>query len=304
MNLLIVGSLSLDTVETPYGKVEDVLGGSTAYVSAAASYFAPVRIVGIVGDDFPMAEFEFLKARNVDFAGLVVEKGKTFRWGGRYHKNMNIRDTLFTELNVFENFNPVVPPEYADSEYVFLANIQPDLQLHVLEQMKKPKFVAMDTMNFWISGMPKDLEKIISKVDLLIVNDQEIQELSGEDNLFVGARKVQAMGPDMLIVKKGEHGALLINKESYFQAPAFPLEQLKDPTGAGDSFAGGFMGYLAGTDDLSEMNLRRAVIYGSALASFCVEDFSLENLKQLKLADIRKRFAKFHEMTHFDASNI
>lgn len=304
MNLLVVGSLSLDSVETPYGKVTDVIGGSTAFVSAAASYFSTVRIVGVVGDDFPMKEFDFLKERNVDLTGLAVEKGKTFRWGGKYHTNMNMRDTLFTELNVFEKFNPVVPQAYKDSEYVFLANIQPDLQLNVLEQMKKPKLVAMDTMNFWISGMPEELKKIISKVDLLIVNDQEIQELSGEDNIFVGARKVQAMGPRMLIVKKGEHGALLVSNDSYFWAPAYPLEQLKDPTGAGDSFAGGFMGYLAGTDDLSEANLRRAVIYGSVLASFCVEDFSINRLKNLSMADIKSRFTRFMQMTQFDAGNF
>lgn len=304
MSLLVVGSLSLDDVETPYGEVKNVIGGSTTYFSAAASCFTPVRIVGVVGNDFPMEEFNFLKERKVDFSGLTVKQGKTFHWGGKYHRNMNVRDTLFTELHVFENFNPIVPQSYRDSKYIFLANIQPDLQLHVVEQMANPKFVAMDTMNFWISGMLEELKKIISRVDLIIINDQEIKDLSEENNIFIGARKVQAMGPKMIIIKKGEHGAILITEESLFWAPAYPLEKLKDPTGAGDSFAGGFMGYLAGTDDLSESNLRRAMIYGSTLASFCVEDFSINRLKNLSMTEIKNRFSKFQDMIQFDAENL
>lgn len=290
MNVLVVGSISLDTVETPVGKVTEVIGGSTSFFSLAASYFAPVRIVGVVGDDFPMAEIEFMKERGVDLAGIQILPGKTFRWGGKYFDNMNMRETLFTDLNVFEQFDPVLPEQYRDSEYVFLANIQPDLQLNVLKQVEQPKFVAMDTMNFWISGMLPELKETISQVNLLTINDQEVQELSGESNVMIGAKKILEMGPQALIVKRGEYGASLITADSYFWIPAYPVEELNDPTGAGDTFAGGLMGYLVKTDDISEPNIRRAIVYGSALASFCVEDFSIYRLKNLTKAAIHQRF--------------
>jgi len=297
MNVLVVGSICLDSVETTEAKVTDVVGGSSSFFSAAASYFTQVRIVGVIGNDFPLQTLNFLKAREVNLTGVRVMPGKTFRWGGKYHENMNFRETLFTELNVFENFNPILPPEYHDSQYVFLANIQPDLQLNVLSQVHKPKFVAMDTMNFWISGMLPALKKTISKVDLLTINDQEVQELSGESNLFNGAKKILKMGPKVLIIKRGEYGAALVTENSYFWAPAYPVEKLTDPTGAGDTFAGGLMGYLAKTEDLSEPNLRRAIVYGTALASFAVEEFSIDRLKTLQKSEIQQRFLKLLDIT-------
>jgi len=300
MSVLVVGSISLDTVETPVGKVTDVVGGSTTYFSCAASYFAPVRIVGIVGEDFPRAEIEFLKARQVDLTGLKIVPGKTFRWGGKYFDNMNQRDTLFTELNVFETFNPQLPPAYRDSEYVFLANIQPDLQLNVLNQVERPQFVAMDTMNYWIAGMLSELKKTLARVNLLVINDQEVQELSGEDNVLQGARQILKMGPQAIVVKRGEYGAQLITPTAIFWVPAYPVEHLCDPTGAGDTFAGGLMGYLARTSDFSEANLRRAIVYGSALASFCVEDFSINRIKNLTLNQIRQRFLGLLDMIKCD----
>lgn len=296
MKLVVVGSISLDTVETPVGKVSEAIGGSTTFFSAAASYFAPVQIVGVVGEDFPMEKIEFLKERQADFQGLQVLPGKTFRWGGKYHDNMNMRDTLFTELNVFEQFDPQLPEVYQNTPYVFLANIQPDLQLNVLNQVNKPKFVAMDTMNFWISGMLNELKETISRVNLLTINDQEVQELSGELNVMKGAQKILAMGPQALIIKRGEYGAGLVTPKTQFWIPAFPVENLVDPTGAGDTFAGGFMGYLSQTDDISEPNMRRAVVYGSVLASFCVEDFSLDRLVKLSKGEIQTRYRKILDM--------
>lgn len=301
MSVVVVGSISLDTVETPYGKVVDTLGGSTTFFVCAASYFAPVKIVGVVGEDFPMNDIDFLKKRGADFSGLQVLPGKTFKWGGKYLENMNIRETLFTELNVFESFNPVLPESYKDTPYVFLANIQPDLQINVRRQVNNPKFVAMDTMNFWISGMLSELKAALTYVDLLTINDQEVQELSGENNVIKGARKILGMGPKALIIKRGEFGAGLVTNNSSFWIPAYPLEEFKDPTGAGDTFAGGFMGYLAMTDDVSEMNLRRAIIYGSALASFCVEDFSYYRLKNLTKKEINERYQKIVDMIKCEA---
>jgi len=296
MKLVVVGSISLDTVETPVGKVTEAIGGSTTFFSAAASYFAPVQIVGVVGDDFPMKKIEFLRKRQADFQGLQILPGKTFRWGGKYLENMNLRETLFTELNVFEQFDPHLPEVYQHTPFVFLANIQPDLQLNVLNQVQRPKFVAMDTMNFWITGMLKELRAIISRVNLLTINDQEVLELSGETTVLKGARRILEMGPQALIIKRGEYGAGLVTLKSQFWIPAFPVENLVDPTGAGDTFAGGFMGYLARTDDISEANMRRAVVYGSALASFCVEDFSLDRLVDLSKIEIQARYRKILDM--------
>lgn len=300
MSILVVGSAALDTVETPFGSVEDALGGSAIYFSAAASYFAPVNLVAVVGDDFPREQIEFLKKKNVDFSGLEVASGKTFRWGGKYGFDLNERDTLFTHLNVFEKFEPKIPDSYKNSEYIFLANIGPDLQMDVLKQIQAPKLVALDTMNYWIGGNLPALRETLKRVDVLIINDSEVRQLANEANLVKASKIVQEMGPKTLIIKKGEHGALLITRNSFFWAPAYPLEIIYDPTGAGDTFAGGFMGYMARSDDISIDNLKRAVVFGSAMASFCVEKFSLERLKNLSDEEIRTRFKEFWQMTNFD----
>lgn len=300
MSILVVGSAALDTVETPFGTVEDALGGSAIYFSAAASYFAPVNLVAVVGDDFPKEKIEFLKKKNVDFSGLEVADGKTFRWGGKYGFDLNDRDTLFTHLNVFEKFEPKIPNSYKNSEYIFLANIGPDLQMNVLKQIQSPKLVALDTMNYWIGGDLPALRETLKHVDVLIVNDSEVRQLAYEANLVKSSKIVQEMGPKTLIIKKGEHGALLITPDSFFWAPAYPLEFIYDPTGAGDTFAGGFMGYMAKSDDISIDNLKRAVVFGSTMASFCVEKFSLERLENLTEKEIRKRFYEFWQMTNFD----
>lgn len=300
MSVLVVGSMALDTVKTPFGKVDDALGGSATYFSAAASYFTGVNVVAVVGNDFPHDQIEFLKKRNVNFDGMETKPGKTFRWGGKYDFDLNQRDTLFTHLNVFEKFDPELPDHYKNTPYLFLANIHPELQLKVLQKMKQPKLVVMDTMNFWIGGNPDSLKKVLKSVDILIINDSEVRQLSSDINLFSGANKIQKMGPKIVVIKKGEHGALLVEEGRYFWAPAFPLLTLQDPTGAGDTFAGGFVGYLAKVDDYSHNNLRRAIIYGSTLASFCVEKFSLEKLKKLSLVDIEDRYRQFIDMTRCD----
>ncbi|TAK56653.1 MAG: sugar kinase [Bacteroidetes bacterium] len=302
MSLLVVGSLALDTVETPFGSVQDALGGSAMYISTVASYFVtPVRMVGVVGGDFPKSAIEFLESRHVDTEGLqIIEKEKTFRWGGRYHYDLNARDTLFTELNVFEKFNPVIPESYKSSTYVCLGNIDPVLQRRVVEQLHKPRLVVGDTMNFWIDRRYEELKKTLERMDILIINDSEARLLAQEPNLIRASRKILKMGPKVIIIKKGEHGALLFTEKTFFSAPAFPLENIYDPTGAGDTFAGGFIGWIARTDDLSEENLRRAVIYGSTLASFCVERFSLERFKELSYLEIQDRFHEFRRLTNFD----
>ncbi|MEJ2049065.1 MAG: PfkB family carbohydrate kinase [Calditrichota bacterium] len=299
MSILVVGSIALDTVETPYGKVKDSPGGSALYFSAAASFFAPVNIVGVVGEDFDFNLIDFLKTRQVDFSGLKVEKGETFRWGGRYHDNMNSRDTLFTYLNVFETFNPVIPENYRNSKFVFLANIQPELQLKVLKSIDSPTLTILDTMNFWISGSRAALEKVIQHVDVMILNDEEIRELTGIQNINIASRVILKMGPKVLVVKKGEHGAFLITRDDFFAAPAYPVEKVVDPTGAGDSFAGGFVGYLAGRTQLNEDDFRKAVAYGSIVASFSVESFSFDMLKRISREDIDKRLENFRKMTQF-----
>lgn len=300
MSVLVVGSVALDTVETPFGKVDDAVGGSATYFSAAASYFTGVNVVAVVGDDFPHDQIEFLKLRNVNFDGLVTRPGKTFRWGGKYDFDLNQRETLFTHLNVFENFDPDLPESFRATPYLFLANIHPDLQLKVLQKMNRPRLVVMDTMNFWIERTPDSLKKVLKQIDILIVNDSEVRQLAETPNLFTGAKTIQQMGPKVLVIKKGEHGALLVDNGNYFWAPAFPLEELQDPTGAGDTFAGGFVGYLARVDDFSNRNLRKAVIYGSTLASFCVEKFSLEKLKNLSQQEIENRYQRFIEMIKCD----
>lgn len=300
MSILVVGSVAYDTVETPYGKTDDALGGAAVYFSAAASFFAPVNLVGVVGDDFHPQDLDFLRKKNVDLAGLEVKKGKTFRWGGTYHADMNSRDTNFTHLNVFEDFYPNIPDSYRDSEYIFLANIGPELQMEVLKQVNSPKLVALDTMNFWIDGNPEGLKAVLKQVDILMINDAETRQLAGIENLVLAAKKILTMGPNILIIKKGEHGAMMVTDDTFFWAPAFPLETIFDPTGAGDTFAGGFMGYLARSGDLQVMNLKRAVVYGSTLASFCVEKFSMERLKEITEKDIQERYMQFWHMTNFE----
>ena len=302
MSLLIVGSLGLDTVETPFDKVENALGGSATYISLAASYFSsPVNMVGVVGSDFPKKYIDLMEEHGVDLEGLqIVEGGKTFRWGGKYHYDLNVRDTLFTELNVFEKFDPKIPDNYKKAKYVCLGNIDPVLQSRVLDQLDKPQFVVCDTMNYWINGMKDELLKLLKRVNVLIINDSEARLLSKEPNLIRAAKMIREMGPEILIIKKGEHGAMLFTNETIFSAPAYPMESIFDPTGAGDTFAGGFTGYLHKTRDLSPDNMKRAVVYGSSMASFCVEKFSTNGLEDLSYLRIQDRFREFMKLSRFD----
>lgn len=304
MSVLVVGSMAYDSVITPEDKRDKALGGSAMFFSSAASFFTPVNLVAVVGEDFDKQELDFLIKRGVNLDGLATEKGETFRWKGRYLDDMNERETIYTHLNVFEHFDPVLPESYRNNRFVFLANINPDLQYNVLDQIEKPDFVAMDTMNFWITGTPDELQKTLEKVDALIINDSEVRLLSKEQNIMIGARKIQEMGPRILIVKRGEYGALLIHGNSFFNCPAFPVEQLFDPTGAGDTFAGGFVGYLARTGVVDNENLRRAVVYATALASFCVEAFSADRLKELTTLEIQNRTEEIYHMTRFELENI
>lgn len=298
--ILVVGSVAFDSVETPFGKAEEVLGGSATYFSTSASFFAGVNLVAVVGEDFPEAHIKSLSTKGIDLAGLRKVPGKTFRWKGYYGYDLNQAHTLETHLNVFSSFNPEIPAAYTDAPFVFLANIDPELQMKVLEQVKRPKLVACDTMNFWIEGKPEALKELLRKVDLFVINEGEARELSGEASLVKAAKVILGYGPRTLIVKRGEYGALMFNGGSVFSAPAYPLEDIFDPTGAGDTFAGGLMGYLANTGDISEKNIRRAIIFGSVMASFNVEAFSLERLEKLTLPEINERFAQFKVLTHFE----
>ena len=300
MSILVVGSVALDSVETPFGTRDRVLGGSATYFATSASFFTDVNLVAVVGEDFPEEHTRFLASRNVDLSGLARVPGKTFHWKGRYGYDLNEAQTLETHLNVFESFKPVIPAAYADADYLILANIDPELQMEVLNQVKKPKVIACDTMNFWISSKPQALKDVISRVDFLIINEGEARQLSGEANLIRAAKAILGMGVSNLIVKRGEHGVLMFNGSSVFAAPAFPLEEIFDPTGAGDTFAGGFMGYLANTGNLSEEGVRQAVIFGSVMASFNVEAFSLDRLKSLTYQEIEARYRSFKKMTHFE----
>jgi len=302
LGLLVVGSLALDSVETPFDKVDDALGGSSTYISLAASYFSgPIQLVGVVGSDYPQEYIDLLSKHNVDLEGLqIIEGGKTFRWGGKYHYDLNIRDTLFTDLNVFEKFDPVIPDKYKKSKYLCLGNIAPTLQQRVLDQMDNTQFVVCDTMNFWIEGMKDELIELLKRVNVLIINDSEARLLSNEPNLIKASKLIREMGPECLIIKKGEHGAMLFTDDTIFSAPAYPMEMIYDPTGAGDSFAGGFIGYLYKTRDLSPENMKRAVIYGSAMASFCVEKFSTKALEYLSYLRIQDRFREFINLSRFD----
>ena len=299
MSVVVVGSVAFDTVVTPYGEVKDALGGAATFFSVAASYFCPVRIVAIVGEDFDDTHLRVLHDHGVDTTGLERVAGKTFRWGGEYSWNLNARETLFTELNVFDGFRPQLPDSYSDSPYVFLANIDPELQFDVLQQVKSPRLVACDTMNYWIEGKPEALRETLGKVDVLLINDEEARELSGEYNLVDAADRIGELGPAAVVIKRGEHGALAFIGNEFFTVPAFPLRQLADPTGAGDSFAGGFMGYLAKTGDHGPDGLRRAIVFGSVMASFCVEQFSLDALRELNESQIAQRYRSFQSLTRF-----
>ncbi len=299
MSVLVVGSIALDTVETPFGKREEILGGSATFFSYTCSYFTPVSLVGVVGEDFPPEYRELLAEKGIDIQGLQTRPGKTFRWGGAYHGDMNQAKTEFTDLNVFEDFHPEIPEALRESEYVFLANIDPPLQLEVLSAVKKPRLAVGDTMNLWIELKKDELVEVIKRLDIFIINDAEARQLTGEVSLHLAAKAILALGPSQVVVKKGEHGAMLFSGDEVFSAPALPLEKIVDPTGAGDSFAGGFMGYLAKTGKTDVGTLRRAVIYGSVMASFNVEDFSLNRLKKLEWDDIEDRYQEFVKLTRF-----
>jgi sugar/nucleoside kinase (ribokinase family) len=304
MSLLAVGTVAFDDIETPAGRAEKVVGGACTYISLAASYFVkPIRIVSVVGDDFPDEMLRYMEHRGVELDGLQIKKGeKSFFWAGKYHSNFNSRDTLDTQLNVLANFDPVVPEQWRQAEYLMLGNLTPQVQMSVLEQLtKRPKLVALDTMNFWMDIAMDDLKKVLTKIDVLTINDEEARQLSGEHSLLKAAKVIYGMGPKYVIIKKGEHGALLFHRgEDMFFCPALPLAEVIDPTGAGDTFAGGFMGWIAKTDDTSFENMKRAIVYGSAMASFCVEQFSIERLKGLTPAMISHRVKMFGDLVKVD----
>ena len=300
MSLLVVGSVALDSVETPFGKADEVLGGSATFFSASASNFTPVQVVGVVGSDYPVAKLEPLKKRGVDFAGLEHAEGSSFRWRGRYRHDLNSAETLETHLGVFSNFHPKIPAQFRKAPFVFLGNIDPRLQLEVLTQIEKPKLVACDTMNFWIESRRPDIVKLLGHVDAITLNDGEARQLTDNNNLVKAAKWIMGKGPTLVIIKKGEHGAFMFTTDTVFFAPAYPLEEVFDPTGAGDSFAGGFMGHLARTGDLSEENLRRAVIYGSAMGSFAVEKFSIQRLLEVDKDQIVRRLREFRRLVAFE----
>lgn len=305
MDIVVVGSLALDSVATPWGEADDMLGGSASYFSVAASYYAPVHLVAVAGQDLPARATEIFGARGVDLAGLERVEGKTFRWGGRYHENMNQRDTLFTHLNVFEHFHPKLPESYRNSELVFLANIHPSLQLEVLDQVDQPELVAMDTMNLWIETARDDLKKVLEHVDLLFLNDEEARQLSGHDQLWPAVEAVRAMGPQWVVVKKGEHGAVLFADEERFAVPAVLLEKVFDPTGAGDTFAGGFLGHLARSRRHGELDmevLRECMIQGTVMASFVTEQFGVDRIVDLSAGEIAARRAQLAELVRWPSS--
>jgi sugar/nucleoside kinase (ribokinase family) len=300
MKLLVVGSIALDTVETPFGREENILGGSASYFSLAASMFTDVCAVAVVGKDFPEEHLDLFRSKGIELNGVKREDGHTFRWEGRYGYDLGDPETLGTHLNVFENFKPVLPDEYKDIEYVFLANIDPELQLSVLNQIKSPKLVACDTMNYWIENKPEALKEVIKRVDILMLNDSETRILAKEPRITHAARTVLDLGPKVLIVKRGEYGALMFSKEGIFWAPSYPLEEVIDPTGAGDSFAGGFMGFIAGQNIADHVGYKTAVVFGSVIASFTVENFSVRRLAQLKRTDVDKRFTAFLQLSRLD----
>ena len=301
MGVLVVGTVTLDTVETPSERVEDVLGGSGVYAAVAASFFkGPVQLIGVIGADFPHTYTDFLEIQGVDLQGLKrVDNGKSFRWGGRYAEDFNVRDTLFTELNVVANFQPVLPHAYKETPYLFLANNSPALQLSIIEQATNPKLIVCDTMDFWINEEREALEALLARVDILILNDSEALLFTGDSNLMRAAQAILRYGPKRVIIKKGEHGAISVTESSFFAAPAYPLTQVTDPTGAGDSFAGGMMGYLASIGDTSEEAIRSAMVYGAVVASFNIEDFSINRQKDVQFSEISSRYRELQEATRF-----
>ena len=304
MSLLAVGTVAFDDIETPFGRAEMVVGGAATYITLAASYFTKdLGIVSVIGDDFPDEELDYLRSRGINMDGLQVKAGeRSFFWSGRYHNNLNDRDTLDTQLNVLGDFDPVLPESYKDADYLMLGNLTPSIQKKVIEQLnQRPKLIALDTMNFWMNTAMESLLEVLKMIDVLVINDEEARQLSGEHSLVKAAEAIHHMGPKFVVIKKGEHGALLFEGGNIFFAPALPLAEVYDPTGAGDTFAGSFIGYLAKTEDLSFENMKRAVIYGSAMASFCVEKFSIERLKGLSNKEIKERIAAFVELVNFDA---
>ena len=298
--ILTVGSVAFDTVKTPFGEASRVVGGAATYFAVAASFFTEVRVVAVVGEDFGAESINVFDGRRIDLAGLQRVPGETFRWKGEYSLDLNTRKTIYTHLNVFENFQPVIPENFRPTPFVFLANIHPRLQLEVLEQVHAPSFVALDTMNYWIEGTPDELAKVLKQVHVVIINDEEARELSGESNLIKAARAIQGMGPQRVVIKRGEHGVLMTRGDDFFAVPGMPLETVFDPTGAGDTFAGGFVGYLAAAPQVTDEIVTKAIIAGSALASFAVGDFGLDALLRLTDSDIKDRFSDFKRLTHFD----
>ena len=299
MSILVVGTVAFDSIETPFGSAERVLGGSASYFAVAASFFSPVRIVGIIGQDFPEEYLTIFSGRGVDLEGLKRERGETFHWRGRYHEDLNVRDTVELHLNVLAGFSPRLPESYRDAEYVFLGNIDPSMQMEVLNQLRRMRLVACDTMDHWIQGSGDELRKVLGKIEMLIINDSEARLLSGEHNIVRAARSILKMGPKVVLIKRGEYGVLQFSDSSVFATPAYPLEEVFDPTGAWDSFAGGFLGHLARSRDHSQRGIRQAIVYGSVVASFTVEDFGLKRLTGLSLADIDDRYQRFIDLTNF-----
>jgi sugar/nucleoside kinase (ribokinase family) len=307
MRLVTVGSVAFDAIESPFGKTDKIVGGAGTFITLASSFFVKEQgIISVVGDDFPASTLENMKANGIDIQGIQIKAGeKTFFWSGRYHNDMNSRDTLITELNVLEHFNPIVPQAFQDADYLMLGNLSPQVQRLVIERMeKRPKLIAMDTMNFWMDIALEELKKTMALVDVLIINDEEARQLSGVYSLVKAAKVIRAMGPQIVIIKKGEHGALLFHEENMFFAPALPLEDVFDPTGAGDTFAGGFMGYIAATDDFSFENMKRAIIAGSALASFCVEKFGTQRLLELTKEELNARVKQFVTLGNFEMKEV
>ena len=306
MSLVVVGSMAFDAIETPFGKSDKIIGGAGTFIAWCASNFVPVKQISVVGGDFPQEELDILTARNVVLEGVQIKKDeKTFFWSGRYHMDMNTRDTLVTELNVLADFKPVVPESYQDCEFLMLGNLAPSVQLSVINQLKnKPRLVVLDTMNFWMDIALDDLKAVLQKVDVLMVNDSEARQLSGDYSLVRAAQKISTMGPKFVIIKKGEHGALLFHENKVFSAPALPLEEVFDPTGAGDTFAGGFIAHLAKTKNISFENMKTAIIVGSAMASFCVEKFGTQRLREIAAADINNRVQQFVQLSSFDISLV
>ncbi|MBI4481647.1 MAG: sugar kinase [Acidobacteria bacterium] len=304
MSILVVGSVAFDSIKTPFGEVEEVIGGSATYFSLAASYFSEVSVVAVVGEDFSERHLDLFRLKNIDTRGMKRARGRTFRWKGAYGYDLNEAETLETQLNVFANFKPKIPEDYRQKPFVFLGNIDPDLQRDVLRQVQCPRLVACDTMNYWIHHKLASLQRTLGLVDILIINDAEARQLTAEPNLIKAARKIRDLGPKILVIKRGEYGAVLVSGDCIFTAPAYPLEDVSDPTGAGDSFAGGFVGYLASAGDLSESYLKRAIVFGSVMASFNVEEFGIRRLSSLTFPQIVERFQAFKALTHFEDLNV